>query len=106
MEGTTGRGPKASLQLYVPELRLRGLMVITNGWQAYCGLNQRDMSTTSKLTDIPARRAADSAEFLSKVHLIVSLVRRKRWCTHQGIVIRAQFSSYVKYYESGINYCQ
>ena len=88
-------GSAASLHPFVTDFIQPGATVITDGWQGYCGLDQRGY--LHQPCNQRAARACgeDPGELLPGVHRVASLAKRWLLGTHQGAVDRAHLASYL-----------
>jgi hypothetical protein len=84
-----------SLHAFVGNHVKPGAMVITDGWQGYCGLEKLGYVHERRSQRAARARGDDAGELLPAVHRIASLAKRWLLGTHQGSVDHAHLASYL-----------
>jgi transposase-like protein len=85
----------ASLHPFVTDFVELGATVITDGWQGYCGLDQRGYIHQPRSQRAARACGEDAGEILPGAHRVASLAKRWLLGTHQGAVDRAHLASYL-----------
>jgi ISXO2-like transposase domain len=85
----------ASLYAFVTDHVASGVVVITDGWQGYRGLDKRGYTHEPRSQRAARARGEDPGDLLPAVHRVASPAKRWLLGTHQGAINDAHLPDYL-----------